>query len=892
MGNIFQITCDGALFNRCLDCFLGKAAYIKNLKQNLADLETELGKLIDAKEDVMRRVNTAERHPMMKRLNKVQGWLSRVEAAKSDGDKLITCGSQEIKKLCLGGYCSKNCKSSYEFGKQVARKLGDVKTLMAEEAFEAVAEEVPQPAVDERPTEPTVVGLQSQFEQVCNCLEEESARIVGLYGMGGVGKTTLLTHIHNKFIQSPTNFNYVIWVVASKDLRLENIQETIGEQIGLLNDTWKNKRIEQKAQDIFRILKQKKFLLLLDDLWQRVDLTKVGVPLPGPQNNASKVVFTTRSEEVCGLMGAHTRFKVACLSNIDAWELFRQNVGEETMNSHPDILQLAQTAARECGGLPLALITIGRAMACKKTPEEWSYAIEVLRTSSSQFPGLGNEVYPLLKFSYDSLPSDTIRSCHLYCSLYPEDYCISKEKLIDCWIGERLLTERDRTGEQKEGYHILGILLHACLLEEGGDGEVKMHDVIRDMALWIACDIEREKENFFVYAGVGLVEAPDVRGWEKARRLSLMQNQIRNLSEIPTCPHLLTLLLNENNLRKIQNYFFQFMPSLKVLNLSHCELTKLPVGISELVSLQHLDLSESDIEEFPGELKALVNLKCLDLEYTRNLITIPRQLISNLSRLRVLRMFGASHNAFDEASENSILFGGGELIVEELLGLKHLEVITLTLRSSYGLQSFLNSHKLRSCTQALLLQHFKDSTSLEVSALADLKQLNRLQIANSVILEELKMDYAEEVQQFAFRSLNMVEICNCIQLKDLTFLVFAPNLKSIKVGICHAMEEIASEGKFAEVPEVMANLNPFEKLQNLEVAGARNLKSIYWKSLPFPHLKAMSFLHCKKLKKLPLDSNSAKERKIVISGERNWREQLQWEDEATRNAFLRCFRDV
>ncbi|KAK9232388.1 hypothetical protein WN943_022634 [Citrus x changshan-huyou] len=841
MGNIFQITCNGALFNRCLDCFLGKAAYIKNLKQNLADLETELGKLIDAKEDVMRRVNTAERHPMMKRLNKVQGWLSRVEAAKSDGDKLITCGSQEIKKLCLGGYCSKNCKSSYEFGKQVARKLGDVKTLMAEDAFEAVAEEVPQPAVDERPTEPTVVGLQSQFEQVCNCLEEESARIVGLYGMGGV---------------------------ASKDLRLENIQETIGEQIG---------------EEVFA---------LLDDLWQRVDLTKVGVPLSGPQNNASKVVFTTRSEEVCGLMGAHTRFKVACLSNIDAWELFRQNVGEETMNSHPDILQLAQTAARECGGLPLALITIGRAMACKKTPEEWSYAIEVLRTSSSQFPGLGNEVYPLLKFSYDSLPSDTIRSCHLYCSLYPEDYCISKEKLIDCWIGERLLTERDRTGEQKEGYHILGILLHACLLEEGGDGEVKMHDVIRDMALWIACDIEREKENFFVYAGVGLVEAPDVRGWEKARRLSLMQNQIRNLSEIPTCPHLLTLLLNENNLRKIHNDFFQFMPSLKVLNLSHCELTKLPVGISELVSLQHLDLSESDIEELPGELKALVNLKCLDLEYTRNLITIPRQLISNLSRLHVLRMFGASHKAIKEASENSILIGGGELIVEELLGLKHLEVISLTLRNSHGLQSFLRSWKLRRCTRALSLQCFNDSTLLEVSALAYLKQLNRLQIANSVILEELKMDYAEEVQQFAFRSLNMVEICNCIKLKDLTFLVFAPNLKSIKVGICHAMEEIASEGKFAEVPEVMANLNPFEKLQNLEVAGARNLKSIYWKPLPFPHLKAMSFLHCKKLKKLPLDSNSAKERKIVISGERNWREQLQWEDEATRNAFLRCFRDV
>ncbi|KAH9666811.1 putative disease resistance protein [Citrus sinensis] len=812
MGNIFQITCDGALFNRCLDCFLGKAAYIKNLKQNLADLETELGKLIDAKEDVMREVNAAERHPMMKRLTKVEGWLSRVEAAKSDGDKLIAFGSQEIKKLCLGGYCSKNCKSSYEFGKQVARKLGDVKTLMAEEAFEKVAEEVQPPLVDERPTEPTVVGFQSQFEQVCKCLEEESVRIVGLYGMGGVGKTTLLTHIHNNFLQSPT-FNCVIWVLVSKDLRLENIQETIGdlrleniqetigEQIGLLNDTWKNKRIEQKAQDIFRILKEKKFLLLLDDLWQRVDLTKVGVPLPGPQNNASKVVFTTRSEEVCGLMGAHTRFKVACLSNIDAWELFRQNVGEETLNSDPDILQLAQAAARECDGLPLALITIGRAMACKKTPDEWIYDIEVLRTSSSQFPGLGNEVYPLLKFSYDRLPSDTIKSCLLYCSLYPEDYCISKEKLIDCWIGEGFLTERDRIGEQKEGYHILGILLHACLLEEGGDGEVKMHDVIRDMAIWIACDIEKEKENFFVNAGVGLVEAPDVTGWEKARRLSLMHNQITNLSEIPTCPHLLTFFLNKNRFQMIPNDFFQFMPSLKVLNLSYSKLTSLPLGISKLVSLQHLDLSESDIEELPGELKALVNLKCLDLEYTGNLITIPRQLISNLSRLHVLRMFGAGHNAFDEASKDSSLFGGGEFIVEELLGLKSLEVISFTLRSSHGLQMILSSDQLRSCTRALSFQCFNDSTSLEVSALADLKQLKMLRIARSEILEELKMDCAGEVRQFVFHSLNKVEIYGCSKLKDLTFLVFAPNLKSIKVTGSHAMEAIISVGKFAEVPE-------------------------------------------------------------------------------------------
>ncbi|ESR40708.1 putative disease resistance protein [Citrus sinensis] len=889
MGNICQISisCDGAFFNRCLDCFLGKAAYISNLQDNLVALDTELRKLIAAKNDLMRRVNDAERQ-QMRRLDQVHVWVSRVETVETEAGAFIGDGTQEIEKLCLGGYCSKNCKSSYKFGKQVARKLRDIKTLMGEGVFEVVADKVPEPAVDERPTEPTMVGLQSQLEEVWRCLVEEPVGIVGLYGMGGVGKTTLLTHINNKFLGSPTNFDLVILVVVSKDLRLESIQEVIGEKIGLLNETWKSRRIEQKALDIFRILRGKKFVVLLDDIWQRVDLTKVGVPLPSSQTSASKVVFTTRSEEVCGLMEAHKKFKVQCLSGNDAWELFRQKVGEETLNCHPYILELAQTVTKECGGLPLALITIGRAMACKKTPEEWSYAIQVLRTSSSQFPGLGNEVYPLLKFSYDNLPNDTIRSCLLYCCLYPEDCCISKENLVDCWIGEGLLNGSVTLGSHEQGYHIVGILVQACLLEEVDEDEVKMHDVIRDMALWLACDAEKEKENYLVYAGAGFREAPDVIEWEKLRRLSLMENQIENLSEVPTCPHLLTLFLNNDGLLRIINSdFLQSMPSLKVLNLSrYMGLLELPSGISKLVSLEHLDLSTSLISEIPEELKALVNLKCLNLENTGLLLKIPLQLISHFSRLHVLRMFGNGYFSCGLYPEDSVLFGGGELLVEELLGLKHLEVLSLTLGSSRALQSFLNSHMLRSCTRAMLLQDFKGSTMVDVSGLANLKQLKRLRISDCYELVELKIDYAGEVQHFGFHSLQSFEVNFCSKLKDLTLLVLIPNLKYIAVTDCKAMEEIISVGEFA------GNPNAFAKLQYLRIGNLPNLKSIYLKPLPFPCLKKLTVSDCYELKKLPLDSNSAKERKIVIRGAANWWRNLQWEDEATQNAFLSCFQSL
>ncbi|KDO40128.1 hypothetical protein CISIN_1g039149mg, partial [Citrus sinensis] len=532
-----------------------------------------------------------------------------------------------------------------------------------------------------------------------------------------------------------------------------------------------------------------------------------------------------------------------------------------------------------------------------KKAEHWRRAIEELRRSASEFAGLGKEVYPLLKFSYDSLQNETIRSCFLYCCLYPEDYGILKWDLIDCWIGEGFLGESDRFGAENQGYDILDTLVRACLLEEVEDDEVKMHDVVRDMALWITCEIEKEKRNFLVCAGEGLKEAPDVKRWENVRRLSLMQNQIETLSEVPTCPHLLTLFLDFNeNLNMIADGFFQLMPSLKVLKMSNCvNLTlKLPLGMSKLGSLELLDVSHTGIRELPEELKLLVNLKCLTLRWTFELNKIPRQLISNSSRLRVLRMLGTGLLNFHQASEDSVLFGGGEVLIQELLGLKYLEVLELTLGSYHALQILLSSNKLKSCIRSLFLQLAGDATSIvDATAFADLNHLNELYINKGFELEELKIDYTEIVRKrrepFVFRSLHHVTIWRCAKLKDSTFLVFAPNLKSLVLRNCHAMEEIISVGKFSEVPEMMRHMSPFENLQRLHVEDLPDLKSIHWKPLPFTHLKEMGVRACDQLEKLPLDSSSAKERKFVIRGEADWWNRLQWEDEATQIAFRSCF---
>ena len=103
-------------------------------------------------------------------------------------------------------------------------------------------------------------------------------------------------------------------------------------------------------------LKTKRFVLLLDDIWKRLDLTPLGVLHP---NGGSKVIFTTISEDVCHVMEAHKHVQVECLASDEAMPLFWMKVGEDTFNSHPKIPRLAKEIVKECKGLPLALITIG-----------------------------------------------------------------------------------------------------------------------------------------------------------------------------------------------------------------------------------------------------------------------------------------------------------------------------------------------------------------------------------------------------------------------------------------------------------------------------------------------------------------------------------------------------
>ncbi|KAI6689549.1 hypothetical protein NL676_026377 [Syzygium grande] len=144
------------------------------------------------------------------------------------------------------------------------------------------------------------------------------------------------------------------------------------KRLGIKDERWEGWSPDERVHHLQEVLTRKKFVLLIDDIWARLDFSKIGVSHPVFEIG-SKVVFTTRSKEVCSQMGADkTSFKVQCLTPEEAQELFENNVGKSIVNSHPEIQDLAKDIVQECGGLPLALITVGRAMAGIDNPLEYT----------------------------------------------------------------------------------------------------------------------------------------------------------------------------------------------------------------------------------------------------------------------------------------------------------------------------------------------------------------------------------------------------------------------------------------------------------------------------------------------------------------------------------------
>uniref|UniRef100_M4EDW7 Uncharacterized protein n=1 Tax=Brassica campestris TaxID=3711 RepID=M4EDW7_BRACM len=877
MGGCFSVSlsCDQVV-NQVSQWLCLKGSYVHNLAENLASLEKAMGMLKAKRDDVQGRVNREEFTGHRQKLAQVKVWLTSVLTIESQYNELLNTSELELGRLCLCGFCSKNMKLSCSYGKKVIVMLREVESLISQGEFDVVTDAAPVAEGEELPIQSTVVGQETMLEMVWNRLMEDRVGLVGLHGMGGVGKTTLLMQINNRFSERGGGFDVVIWVVVSQNATVHKIQGIIGEKLGLGGKEWEEKSEMKRGQDIHNVLRKKKFVLLLDDIWEKVNLSRIGVPYPS-KVSGSKVVFTTRSRDVCGRMGVDDPIEVRCLDTDKAWDLFKKKVGEITLGRHPDIPELARKVAGKCRGLPLALNVIGETMASKRSVQEWRRAVDVLTSSATEFSGMEDEILPILKYSYDSLDGEVTKSCFLYCSLFPEDDLIDKEILIEYWIGEGFIDEKEvREMALNQGYDILGTLVRACLLLEDDEDEreVKMHDVVRDMAMWIASDLGKHKERCIVQARAGIREIPKVKNWKDVRRISLMGNNIRTISESPDCPELTTVLLQRNhNLEEISDGFFQSMPKLLVLDLSYNVLRGLRVDMCNLVSLRYLNLSWTKISELHFGLYQLKMLTHLNLEETRYLERLEG--ISELSSLRTLKLRD-SKVRLDTS------------LMKELQLLQHIEYITVNISSSTLVgETLFDDPRMGRCIKKVWI---REKEPVKVLVLPDLDGLCYISIRSCKMLEEIKIEktpWNKSLSSPCFSNLTQVDIQSCNGLKDLTWLLFAPNLTVLQVNKAIQLEEIISKEKAESVLE--NNIIPFQKLEFLYLTDLHELKSIYWNALPFQRLRELDIDGCPKLRKLPLNSKSVvnvEEFVIYCCHDKEWLERVEWEDEATRLRFL------
>ncbi|RVX17248.1 putative disease resistance protein [Vitis vinifera] len=869
---------------RLWDCTAKRVVYIPELEKNLNSLKSLTEELSNLSKDVMVSVEREEELQQSRRTHEVDGWLLVVQVMEAEVEEILQNGRQEIQQKCLGT-CPKNCRSSYRLGKIVSRKIDAVTELKGKGHFDFVAHRLPCAPVDERPMGKTV-GLDLMFEKVRRCLEDEQVRSIGLYGIGGAGKTTLLRKINNEYFGKRNDFDVVIWIVVSKPINIGNIQDVILNKLPTPEHKWKNRSKEEKAAEICKLLKAKNFVILLDDMWERLDLFEVGIPHLGDQTK-SKVVLTTRSERVCDEMEVHKRMRVKCLTPDEAFSLFRDKVGENILNSHPEIKRLAKIVVEECKGLPLALIVIGRSMASRKTPREWEQAIQVLKSYPAEFSGMGDQVFPILKFSYDHLDNDTIKSCFLYCSTFPEDHEILNEGLIDLWIGEGFLNKFDDIHKaHNQGDEIIRSLKLACLLEgDVSEDTCKMHDVIRDMALWLSCDYGKKRHKIFVLDHVQLIEAYEIVKWKEAQRISLWDSNInKGFSLSPCFPNLQTLILINSNMKSLPIGFFQSMPAIRVLDLSRNEeLVELPLEICRLESLEYLNLTWTSIKRMPIELKNLTKLRCLILDRVKWLEVIPSNVISCLPNLQMFKMVHRISLDIVEYDEVGVL--------QELECLQYLSWISISLLTAPVVKKYLTSLILQKRIRELNMRTCPGLKVVELP-LSTLQTLTMLGFDHCNDLERVKINMGlsrGHISNSNFHNLVRVNISGC-RFLDLTWLIYASSLEFLLVRTSRDMEEIIGSDECGDSEIDQQNLSIFSRLVVLWLHDLPNLKSIYRRALPFHSLKKIHVYHCPNLRKLPLNSNSASNTLKIIEGESSWWENLQWEDDNLKRTFTPYFK--
>ncbi|XP_078150983.1 uncharacterized protein LOC144546291 isoform X2 [Carex rostrata] len=432
--------------------------------------------------------------------------------------------------------------------------------------------------------------------------------VLSIVGMGGVGKTTLAQMVCNdKSVKS--YFDLIMWVCVSDNFHLVRLTKEMIEWATRKECNLTDFNAMQLA--LVEILKSKKFLLVLDDVWSK-DWQSVLAPMK-KASKGSVVLVTTRSPECVEISGTSIASRgVINLEGLEEhiyWEFFKSCAFDSVADSNyinPELEVIGKEICKRLKGSLLAAKTIGDILRTNLNVKHW---LHIKDSKMWELQKREHDILPVLQLSYQYLPTH-LKKCFSFCSLYPKDFKFTQSELTEFWIMQGFIQPLDNDNELRtlaNGYFV-DLVRRGFFqtLAHGTGNEYVIHDLMHDVCLSITRDECFCLENGHSEEKVSL----DIR------HVSVFHKKLKLEEQKELCKYkkLLSLKVGPNSCRitGIETWC-NVLKNIRSLSLARCKIKKLPENIGNLKHLQFLDISGTYVETLPESFCNLYNLQYLNM---------------------------------------------------------------------------------------------------------------------------------------------------------------------------------------------------------------------------------------------------------------------------------------
>ncbi|XP_039173402.1 uncharacterized protein LOC120286284 [Eucalyptus grandis] len=849
--------------------------YVISSKSYAQNLQKEVGKLAYEAERIHNAAEVA-RNNLQNVYSHVMEWEASAEQALKEARDLLGEFEESSKTCCHGTLPDPCCH--YQFSRKAKDKIKDILQLAQEgRDFRDISFSDPAPGNVVAPTPATREGTDavqsttmmasascasesiklrddgifesraSIIQDIIDALANNSNSVVGVHGVGGVGKSTLLVDAEKR-IREKTLFDLVAKADVSANPDIKRIQEEIAHELGLdfKNEEFVSVRAKLLCKRLEADGKKKNVLIILDNLWERLDLKSVGIPC-GHDNKVigCKLLLTSRDRNVLQReMGCDKEFPLDRLKENEARTLFESMVGDKVHEN--EFRPLVDEALRKCARLPLLIVTVAKRFKYAGL-SEWRDVLNQIERCSNE--GISAVINKMLQLSYDHLESEEAKSLLQLCVAYGVSEP-SLENLVRYGYGLGIFRKDSSMNEARDrlSTHIHTLQASSLLLDNGGADGFKIHDLVHD---FVAQFILRDRPLLVLKDKDILATQLQNERLKSCSAICFPYIDIKELPKELDCPELrMFLLFTNNEPLEIPDSFFNSMKKLAVLNLTSIHLTRSLTSfqfsenlhtlclqrcfledvaiLSKLKGLQVLSFVNSNFQRLPKEIGQLTELRLLDLNHCSHIQIIEPGVLERLIKLEELYM----ENSFDQWNAIEQTQPTNASLIE-LNCLKNLCTLHISIPDPSMLPKDLDVEKLTKYKirigNAMRLRKHKGSRVLDL----------KLDLINDVLRTGCIQSILSKTDDLFLDKLSKSEQSICA-LSPQAF----PKLKHLLVQNSHFVHYILR----------WCSLNFFEMLESLLLENLVNLKKICYShissSKSFSTLKVIQVKSCDKMEVL------------------------------------------